>query len=636
MKLSLALASAVAANVVDKLEDPTVEPETTRPIFHPDGKHPCEPNDIRDKFNGGNFPEGFIWSVGTNAYNIEGGWQANGKGNSIWDEYANGRFTQDEVMEFWANDEGRAEGAQPMEDPLCLEQGKTDCWCKTDDCMDGNTAANSWTHLDRDVENLKHLGVTSYRFSLSWSRLMPDGKTPNSDPAAAQYYHTLIDKLIEAGIEPLVTLYAYDLPVELSKDIEMGDDDDFWDQCFGWTCYEIIDYFKEYTRYALTEYSDKVKNWITITEPAVMADWGYGDCSFPPAYPSICSHNGLFASRTARHNALQAHVAAYHIYKDEFNGKDGKMGLILNSRWSQANDETTQADIDAAENEMEMYVGWFADPIFGETGQYSDLLKELLTKNDEWSSMFEFSEAQAALNAGSADFFAINHYNTQLVQACEKSGDVCKYGFEVLPPCEEWEATGSNWNKLAPWGQRRMLWWIDQHYDSKKYPIWITENGLATIEGDEDGDHDGVSDPLNDYFRIDHLNEFMGQTLRAIREDGANVEMYTAWSLMDGFEWNRGYTERFGLFYTNFTELDATTTPKRSADWYAKVVATNCAPGTQEYCFGQELPGDNSTDIPSTDETEAPGTDAPGGDGDGSSAVAIVASTVLSALLSLL
>ena len=167
---------------------------------------------------------------------------------------------------------------------------------------------------------------------------MPDGKNVNENPASKEYYHELLDKLAENGIDAIVTLYAYDLPLELQIDLdkepEGGSDDEVWDECIGWVCYEIIDYFTTYAAYAFEEFGDKVKDWITLTEPAVFSDAGYADCTMPPANPKICEapapegqkgknagdfEKNVFASRTARHNALQAHVSAYRHFKVNFS-----------------------------------------------------------------------------------------------------------------------------------------------------------------------------------------------------------------------------------------------------------------------------------------------------------------------------
>ena len=170
------------------------------------------------------------------------------------------------------------------------------------------------------------------------------------------------------------------------------------------------------------------------------------------------------------------------------------------------------------------------------------------------------SDEQKELNRGSSDFFGLNHYGSDIVRYANNS-----YEREYMDNCPEWPTTGSSWLFPVPWAFRSLLNWIDTNFDSEKYPIMITENGLSSKYGDNGTDFEPN---LNDQFRINFYNgnydgiyygnngnylDYIGQMHRAMTEDKVNVEAYTAWSLMDNFEWARGYTERFGLHWTNYT-----------------------------------------------------------------------------------
>jgi len=503
----------------------------------------------RDNIPGGSFPAGFKWSCATASYQIEGAWNKDGKGLNIWDEFSHYR--------------GPAPDGSSQPNPIDPESdcAVKPCQCMVDECHNGDDACRSYDNVERDIELLVGLKVKSYRFSLSWSRLIPDGKTFTSpNQKGIDYYDSLINGLIDNGIIPMVTLYHWDLPSALQTD-----------SCKGWLCKKTIEHFENYSRFCYQTFGDRVKYWITLNEPAVFSDAGHNYCEMAPG---ICGGNEL--GRQARHNSLLAHAKAYRVYENEFKTQQkGQCGITLNSGYSQPEDPNNEKDVLASETAMSLYLGWWADPIY-KAGDYSQVMKDALNRESEWNAYYELSEAEKSEIKGSSDFFGLNHYGSDIV----RWNDNAPYGVEYMPRCEEWKTTGSAWLFPVPWAFRSLLNFIDEHYDSQQYPIFVTENGLSSRDSTGAGIGNGtdMAPNLNDQFRIDFYNEYIGQMQRAIDEDGVNVEAYTAWSLMDNFEWARGYTERFGLHWVNYTDPNRAVYVKESAKWYAKVSDSNTVP----------------------------------------------------------
>jgi len=475
----------------------------------------CQPNAARDSITSGEFPKGFKWSFATAAYQIEGAYDKDGKGQNIWDKFSN------------------------ENNP-----------CHVEDCQNGNDACKSYMNMDRDVGNMAKLGVQNYRFSFSWARLCPKGKCGvkgEHSAAGIKHYHEFLDKLSAANIEPFVTLYHWDLPQALQ------------DEYGGWANETVVDDFGDYARFVFQEYGDKVKNWITLNESEVVCDLGYGAGFFAPGL------TGWGPQFHCRHHTVLAHVKAYHIYDSEFRASQGgRIGITMNTNWYEPNSDS-QADKDASQRWMDDQLGFWADPIY-RTGDYPP---SVLARIPDWA-LPRMTDEQKKLNLGTADFFGLNHYTTSLVEDCDNNGNNCGSSWNGLG-CSEWPQAGSGWLFSVPWGFRRILSYIDQTYDSNKYPVFVTENGISSR-----GNGTDLNPELDDDWRISHYTKYIGQMKRSIDEDKVNVEVYTAWSLMDNFEWTTGYHERFGLMWTNFTSDERHTYFKDSARFFGKTAMTNC------------------------------------------------------------
>ena len=214
---------------------------------------------------------------------------------------------------------------------------------------------------------------------------------------------------------------------------------------------------------------------------------------------------------------------------------------------------------------MDFQLGFWADPIY-RTGDYPQSVKTIIG-ND----LPQFTEEEKELNRDSSDFFGLNHYTTRLYEKCEDGSANCDHGIKGTI-CDDWLTSGSSWLFSVPWGFRKLLNYVHDTYDSDKYPIYITENGISS-SGTSNGTDSNPG--IDDYWRINHYHGYIGQMQRAITEDGVNVKAYTAWSLMDNFEWSMGYSERFGLIWVNYTDPERTLFWKDSARYYQQVAESN-------------------------------------------------------------
>jgi len=461
------------------------------------------------------FPDGFLWGAATAAYQIEGGWDEDGKGESIWDVFT------------------KIEG-------------------KIKDGSSGDVACDSYHKYKEDVQLLKNMGLNSYRFSIAWSRILPNG-VGETNPAGIQYYKDLISELKEAGIEPAATLYHWDLPQALQ---EQG----------GWLNASVADWFEEYARVVFTEFGDEVKMFITLNEPKETSIQGHGTGTMAPGFFGIGDLTYI-----AAHNQIRAHARAYRLYQSEFaTAQGGRVGITLNTNWGEPLEPNNPEHLEASERFMQFQYGWYGHAIFKD-GKYPAVMRTRIDGNSVIQGLPEsrlphFTPEESEMIAGSTDFIGLNFYTSNLVFPAEE--DISKPSFFTDDGLQDyqdetWYGSGSVWLKITPWGIRRALNWINTEYGGK-YDIYITENGLS--------DKMGNTDDLN---RIYYYKHYINQILKAIKEDGVPVAGYYAWSLLDNFEWAMGYTEKFGLHSVDMNSPDRTRTAKESSKYYGKIAAAN-------------------------------------------------------------
>mmetsp|Transcript_48250 Transcript_48250/g.149063 ORF Transcript_48250/g.149063 Transcript_48250/m.149063 type:complete len:469 (-) Transcript_48250:152-1558(-) len=445
------------------------------------------------------FPDGFVWGSATASYQIEGGHE-DGRSPCIWDTY-------------------------------CALEGKV----KNGD--NGSVACDHYHRWKEDVQLMKKLGLPAYRFSIAWSRLLPDGRGQVSSKGAA-FYNQLIDELLANGIKPLVTIYHWDLPECL--DAEYG----------GWLSPKVIEDFEAYAAACFDCFGDRVKSWITFNEPwtFVYLGSGWGKA------PSIEVFNNMSRDTwIAGHNVLNAHAAAVDLYRRKYQKQQGgKIGITLNSDWREPK-TNDPLDVAAAARGVEFALGWFADPIFGGRGDYPPAMRRFYGDR-----LPRFTARQSQLLAGSADFFALNHYSSgwsafsnQTVGHDSSKSKVDSSGFVKGQ---------SVWLYSVPWGIRKLLNWVHHRYAHPE--IWLTEGGWSARA-------DTAEEGAIDMGRLQYYANYTSEMLRAIKEDGVDVRAYFAWSLMDNFEWDDGYRKRFGIVRVDYRTQRRTI--KASGRFYADV-----------------------------------------------------------------
>ncbi|KAI7814310.1 cytosolic beta-glucosidase isoform X1 [Triplophysa rosa] len=460
------------------------------------------------------FPRDFAWGAATAAYQIEGGWNMEGKGPSIWDTFchAKGKVFEDQT---------------------------------------GDVACNSYQLWQEDLKCVQRLGLSHHRLSMSWSRLLPDGTTSHVNLKGVEYYNKVIDDLIACNVTPMVTLYHFDLPQALQD-------------CGGWKSTEIADIFESYARFCFQTYGDRVKLWTTLNEPYICAKLGHEDGIFAPGIKEPGTSAYL-----AGHNMLRAHTKAWHCYNSHFRHlQGGKVSLNLNTDWAEPLDPGCLQDVAATERYMAFSLGWFACPVFC-TGDYPESMRAKIEAGSlelgYGPRLPRFSKDEPS-PLGTADFFALNYYTTRKVKdlkgAC-KSGELSfirdQSAEAVIDP--SWPISGVHWLAVVPDGLRKLLKHINDTYTS--LPIYITESGFSQIGPVQIEDDD----------RCHFYQKTLQEVGKAVSQDGVNVKGYFAWSLLDNFEWADGFSVRFGLFHVDFSTPELKRTIYRSGREYAAVIS---------------------------------------------------------------
>ncbi|KAI1237366.1 hypothetical protein IHE44_0014631 [Lamprotornis superbus] len=421
----------------------------------------------------------------------------------------------------------------------------------------GDVACDSYHRIEEDVEMLKSLKVSHYRFSISWSRVLPDGTTRYINEKGLNYYERLIDALLAANIVPQVTLYHWDLPQALQ---DIG----------GWENDTIVQRFKEYAELLFQRLGNKVKFWITLNEPYNTAYLGYG---VGTAAPGISVRPGR-APYVVGHNLIKAHAEAWHLYNETFRAKQGGLiSITINSDWAEPRNPHSQEDIEAARRFMQFFLGWFAHPIF-KNGDYNEVMKRRIRERSlaqglSESRLPEFTESEKQRIKGTYDYFGLNHYTTVLTYNMNYPKTVKSYDSDrgvATVTDRSWLGSGSLWLKVTPFGFRKILRWIKEEYNNP--PIYVTENGVSERGAFE----------FNDTWRMHYYRSYINEALKAVVLDGVDLRGYTAWTLMDNLEWAVGYEEKFGLYHVNFSDPALPRRPKASAKYYSLIINCNGFP----------------------------------------------------------
>ncbi len=440
------------------------------------------------------FPADFVWGAATASYQIEGAWEEDGKGKSIWDHFTH--------------------------QPGNIKNGDT-----------GDTACDHYHRWQEDIELMQEIGLESYRFSISWPRILPDGRGQVKEQGL-EFYSQLVDELLAAGIEPVITLNHWDLPQALQ---EVG----------GWTNRDSIDWFVDYAEVVFKALGDRVTKWITHNEPWVVAFKGYGDGEHAPGITDYQQ------ALQVAHHLLVSHGKAVKRFREL--DCDGEIGITLNLTPTYP-DSQQEEDKQAAQLLSQQINGWFLDPIF--KGHYPAQLAELY--QEEVGEIEKESGDMEAIQEP-IDFLGINYYTRAVVKQAQKQEIL---PIETVKPAAS-EYTAMGW-EVYPAGLYDLLQHLDQEYP--EIPLYITENGMAV---DDQITDDGQ---VHDERRINYLRDHFQQAQRAI-EAGVPLKRYYVWSLMDNFEWAYGYSKRFGLIYIDYETKQRIL--KDSAQWYQQVIADN-------------------------------------------------------------
>ncbi|XP_076231706.1 myrosinase 1 [Calliopsis andreniformis] len=456
------------------------------------------------------FPENFLFGAATAAYQVEGAWNVSDKGESTWDRYSHYRDGR-----IYNND-------------------------------NGDVAADSYHKYKEDVAILKQLGFKSYRFSVSWPRILPTGFSNKVSSDGVRYYHNLIDELLANDIEPLMTLYHWDHPQVL-------------EDAGGWLNEEIVDWFGDFARVVFKEYASKVKRFIPINEPTSVCVNGY---SIGRHAPGKKLHG--IGEYLCIHNVLKAHARAYRIYEKEFKQEHkGEVGFLVNTNGYLPENPK---DMLSPEVAFAFNAGWTVHPILSKEGNYPEIMRDLINAKSKQqgyarSRLPEFEPKWIEYLRGTADFLSLNHYSSSLVKPGTQ-GEVPSFQNDeglITYANPNWKSSASSWLKVVPEGFRVTLRYLATKYGN--IPIYITENGFS--------DHGA----LDDSDRISYYREYLKQMLLAMYEDGVNVKGYYLWSLLDNFEWQAGYNERFGIVRIDFNDPKRPRTLKKSAEWWRQVIA---------------------------------------------------------------
>ena len=438
------------------------------------------------------FPAGFLWGAATSAYQIEGSPLADGAGPSIWHRFAH--------------------------TPGRTANGET-----------GDVATDHYHRWADDVRLMSELGLGAYRFSVSWSRILPRG-TGKVNPAGLAFYERLVDTLLAAGIQPMLTLYHWDLPAAL-------------DDRGGWLNPDIAEWFADYTSVVARALDDRVHLWATLNEPWVVTDGGYLHGALAPG------HRNRYEAPIATHNLLRAHGAAVQAYRAV--GRH-RIGLVVNLEPKYACSDTPE-DV-AATRRADAYMNrQYLDPAL--LGRYPEELREIF--GDAWPDL---PPSDLERIRQPIDFLGVNYYTRSVARHDPSALPVCASG--VRQPRHAYTETG--WEVYAP-ALTRVLRWVTERYGD--IPLFVTENGAAFY--DPPRALDGrIDDPL----RVWYLREHLLAAGEAIRH-GVNLQGYFVWSFLDNYEWSLGYAKRFGIVHVDYATLART--PKASAWYYAEVARTN-------------------------------------------------------------
>ncbi|CAI9104136.1 OLC1v1002757C1 [Oldenlandia corymbosa var. corymbosa] len=422
----------------------------------------------------------------------------------------------------------------------------------------GDVADDFYHRYKDDVKLMEYIGLNGFRFSISWARVLPQGKLSKGvNPLGIAFYNNLINELLSKGIIPFVTLHHWDTPQALE------------DEYGGFRSTNIVDDFRDFAELCFKEFGDRVKFWSTFNEPWSFSTGGYdsttaigtiapGRCS---AWLNKCpAGDSSTEPYIVAHHILLSHAAAAKLYKDKYKAsQNGQVGIVLVTNWVIPYDPNSKADAEAAVRSIDFFLGWFLDPLV-----YGDYPKSM--RQNVGSRLPTFTAEETSLVKGSLDFLGLNYYTANWAAALPPSNSLniswtsdtgvnntqIKNGRPIGAP------TGAGILYVYPRGLTELLVYIKGKYQSPT--IYITENGYAEVNIDTV--EQGVKDVERTNFYRSHF-----RALKAAIDKGVDVRGFFAWTFMDTFEWGSGLAMRMGINFVDYKN-NLKRTPKMSALWY--------------------------------------------------------------------
>lgn len=444
------------------------------------------------------FPKNFLWGSATAAYQVEGAWNTDGRGESIWDRFAH-------------------------------TPGKIK------DKSNGDVACDSYHRYQEDIDLMRQLGMKTYRFSISWSRVQPDGRGAINSKGL-DYYKRVTDALLEAGIRPFPTLYHWDLPQAL-------------EDAGGWPNRDTAERLADYAKIMADSLGDRISQWSIFNEPKTFTHVGYWQGTHAPG------RKDPLALLRATHTVNLAQGMAFRALKAA-SAKPQVGGVIDVAPMHPATNST--ADQAAAQRWYKFLNLWFLDPAL--KGSYP----EGVLPPVQQAQLLGLREGDEKIMRAPLDFIGLNYYSPWIVRDAPHGNGVPGLNTKADWAAGPDEKTDNGWD-IYPQGFYDILKDIAAH--TNNLPIEITENGAAYNSLPDSHGH------VHDRKRIVWLQKHLRELARAIR-DGVPVRAYHCWSLLDNFEWGEGYSQRFGLVYVDFKNRQQRTV-KDSGEWFAKVIAAN-------------------------------------------------------------
>ncbi|CAM8993775.1 unnamed protein product [Rhodiola kirilowii] len=472
--------------------------------------------------NRSHFPDGFLFGAASSSYQVEGAFLEDGKGLNNWDNFTHL--------------------------PGSIEDGST-----------GDIATDHYHHYLEDIELLHAMGADSYRFSISWSRILPSGRSGEVNLLGIAFYDKIINALVVKGIKPFVTIHHHDYPQDLEAK-------------FGaWLSPLMQDEFVAFAEVCFRSFGDRVQYWMTVNEPNLFAWMGYMKGIYPPGrcsapFGNCSAGNSVTEPLIAMHNMLLAHGRTAKLYREIYQARQsGLIGIVGSFNMYEPLTNSIE-NLKAVNRAFAFNWGWLLDPLI--LGDYP-----LEMRSIHGNDLPSFSPIEMQIVKGSLDFIGVNHYTVLYVNECLHSSSSCSpqdtnpaAGFLKTGPTRDGvpigEPTAYSRFCVVPRGIETAVEYLKNKYNNT--PLFITENGYAgeTKENNKDS--------LNDIKRVQYMKSYLSALSRAIRK-GADVRGYFVWSLMDSFEWIHGYKLKFGLHHIDFTTQQRT--PKLSAKWYSEFMA---------------------------------------------------------------